>query len=41
MRTSGHRDHAFNLLVAANTEPFIDSATINTFRFTIGTTRGF
>jgi hypothetical protein len=41
MRTVGRRDHAFNFLVAAGTETFADGADITTFRFTIGTTRGF
>lgn len=41
MRTSGRRDHAFNILVAAGTEPFAGGLDITTFRFVIGTTRGF
>lgn len=41
MRTVGRRDHAFNFLVAAGTETFADGGDITTFRFVLGTTRGF
>lgn len=41
MRTVGRRDHAFNILVAAGTEPFENGVKIDSFRFVIGTSRGF
>ncbi len=41
IRTTGARDHAFNVLIGSGTETFEDGAKLNSLRFMLGASRGF
>ncbi|HVY49651.1 MAG TPA: hypothetical protein VHB21_27345, partial [Minicystis sp.] len=41
LRSTGSRDHSFNVMIGSGTETFKDGATLNSFRFLFGATRGF
>lgn len=41
IRTTGSRDHAFNVLIGSGTETFEDGAKLNSLRFMLGASRGF
>ncbi len=41
IRSSGARDHSFNVMIGSGTETFKDGAKMNDLRFQFGATRGF
>ena len=41
IRSSGARDHAFNVMIGGGTETFKDGGQLNSLRFQFGATRGF
>ncbi|HEY4122356.1 MAG TPA: hypothetical protein VGM56_31025, partial [Byssovorax sp.] len=41
VRSTGSRDHSFNIMVGSGTETFKDGTTLNDFRFEFGATKGF
>ncbi|MEO7329108.1 MAG: BamA/TamA family outer membrane protein [Minicystis sp.] len=41
LRTTGSRDHSFNVLIGSGTETFEDGAKLNALRFMLGASRGF
>ena len=41
VRSTGSRDHSFNIMVGSGTETFKDGTALNDFRFEFGATKGF